>query len=189
MIRFAIKKYGVENFRKEYLVFCEDEEELNYWERVFVDETWLMRSDTYNLQTGGDHRVLSEESRRKIASTVSRVNKGRKHKEETKRKISAALKGNPKLRTQLGMKHTEEYKKYMSELRKGYKQSDAAKEKLRQINTGKHHSNEVKQKLRESLKDMRWYNNGSICIRIKDGEEIPEGFVRGRIYRKRDMLF
>lgn len=33
----AIKKYGVENFRKEWLMFCEDEEELNYMERVFVD--------------------------------------------------------------------------------------------------------------------------------------------------------
>lgn len=33
----ALKKYGVENFRKEWLMFCEDEEELNYMERVYVD--------------------------------------------------------------------------------------------------------------------------------------------------------
>ncbi len=33
----AVKKYGVENFRKEWLMFCEDEEEMNYMERVFVD--------------------------------------------------------------------------------------------------------------------------------------------------------
>lgn len=33
----AIKKYGKANFSKEWLMFCEDEEELNYMERVFVD--------------------------------------------------------------------------------------------------------------------------------------------------------
>ena len=37
IIMRAIAKYGVQNFRKEWLMFCEDEEELNYMERVFVD--------------------------------------------------------------------------------------------------------------------------------------------------------
>lgn len=49
VIKQAVKKYGVENFRKEWIMFCEDAEDLNYWERVFVDETWVLRSDTYNL--------------------------------------------------------------------------------------------------------------------------------------------
>ena len=37
LIRRAVEKYGAENFRKEWLMFCEDEEELNYMERVYVD--------------------------------------------------------------------------------------------------------------------------------------------------------
>jgi len=37
IIKYALKKYGAENFRKEWLMFCEDEEELNYMERVYVD--------------------------------------------------------------------------------------------------------------------------------------------------------
>lgn len=49
----AIKKHGIENFRKEWIMFCEDKDELNYWESVFVDDTWIMRSDTYNLKVGG----------------------------------------------------------------------------------------------------------------------------------------
>lgn len=36
-IRNAIKKYGIGNFRKEWLGFYEDQDELNYMERVFVD--------------------------------------------------------------------------------------------------------------------------------------------------------
>ena len=37
IIKRAIKKYGVDNFRKEWLMFCEDEEEMEYMERVYVD--------------------------------------------------------------------------------------------------------------------------------------------------------
>lgn len=37
IIKMAVRKYGVENFRKEWLMFCEDEEEMNYMERVYVD--------------------------------------------------------------------------------------------------------------------------------------------------------
>lgn len=36
-LRRSINKHGKENFRKEWLMFCEDEEEMNYMERVFVD--------------------------------------------------------------------------------------------------------------------------------------------------------
>lgn len=36
-LKRAVKKYGKSNFRKEWMMFCEDEEELNYMERVFVD--------------------------------------------------------------------------------------------------------------------------------------------------------
>ena len=37
LIKRAIKKYGVENFKKEIQGFYEDMEELNYMERVLVD--------------------------------------------------------------------------------------------------------------------------------------------------------
>ena len=36
-LRNAFKKYGIENFRKEWIMFCGDSDELNYYERVFVD--------------------------------------------------------------------------------------------------------------------------------------------------------
>lgn len=109
LIARAIKKYGVENFRKEYMMFCEDKEELDYMERVFVDETWLSRSDTYNLRLGGeggwqyinDHNMclhkrgytVSDVGRRNIALAKIGENnpmygvpspfKGKHHKSET----------------------------------------------------------------------------------------------------------
>lgn len=102
IIKPAIKKYGKENFRKEWLMFCEDEEELNYMERVYVDQTWIDRSDTYNLCVGGGvgngHRGKpawnrdvspSKETRQKISQAC----KGRKPTEEQKRKMSARMSG------------------------------------------------------------------------------------------------
>lgn len=61
IIKLAIQKYGIDNFRKEWLMFCEDSDELNYMERVFVDQTWLDRSDTYNLSLGGEVYTISDE--------------------------------------------------------------------------------------------------------------------------------
>ena len=51
----AIKKYGVENFRKEIQGFYEDKDELNYMERVIVNKDFLARADVYNLTLGGKY--------------------------------------------------------------------------------------------------------------------------------------
>ena len=89
-------------------------------------------------------------------------NKGHKHSEETKKKLSK-----PK---------SAEHKKKLSEAKKG--------KYLGKGNPfyGKHHSDELKKKLSEinkvRMKGMRFFNNGKINIRAK---ECPEGFVPGRI--------
>ena len=36
IIKQAIKKYGIENFTKEYLVFCDKEDKLNWFERFYI---------------------------------------------------------------------------------------------------------------------------------------------------------
>ena len=89
LIRRAVKKYGVENFRKEWLMFCEDEEELNYMERVFVDQTWIDRSDTYNMVLGGgcgwsfvNSTPVSEETKHKISIKIKGKPKSKEHKEK-----------------------------------------------------------------------------------------------------------
>lgn len=79
ILKYAIKKYGIECFHKDYLMFCEDEEEMNYMERVFVDETWVSRSDTYNLKIGGEggsiagqkRKPLSEDHKKRLSEVFS----------------------------------------------------------------------------------------------------------------------
>lgn len=112
----ALKKYGKENFRKEWLMFCEDADELNYMERVYVDQTWVDRSDTYNLNLGGECQKVSEQTRKKISES----SKGKRFSEETKRKLSIKAKNNP-VKYWKGKKIPDEYIRKMSEAHKGIK--------------------------------------------------------------------
>lgn len=104
----AIKKYGKEAFTKEWLEFAENREDLNYLERMYVDEEWLARPDVYNIALGGSQISLTESIRKKIsAATRKRLSNkenhpmfgkpgpllGRHHSTLTKQKLSASLKG------------------------------------------------------------------------------------------------
>lgn len=134
----AVKKYGKKNFSKEWLMFCEDEEEMNYMERVFVDQTWIDRSDTYNLNLGGDYQTMSDTTKKKISLATT----GRKHSAESRQKMSNAKKGMIPWIT--GRKHTEESLKKMSESHKGNK-----------AHLGHHHTDEVKLKISKAKKGKK----------------------------------
>ena len=50
----ALKKYGLNNFKKEILFECKNEEEMNQKEKELVNEEFVKRVDTYNIKTGGE---------------------------------------------------------------------------------------------------------------------------------------
>jgi len=75
---------------------------------------------------------------------------GVKHTDDTKRKVSEAKKG---------FKHTDESKRKISEARKGKVKSDETKRKISEANKGekhamygKHHTDETKRKMSEAMK-------------------------------------
>ena len=97
-------------------MFCEDAEELDYMERVYADQTWIDRSDTYNISLGGSggsvkgrkSKSPSAETRRKISnslkghkvsattrSKISQKNKGKKVSDEARAKMSETRKKMP----------------------------------------------------------------------------------------------
>jgi hypothetical protein len=49
----AIKKYGIENFKKEVLFYCADKDEMAQKELEIVTEEFVKRPDTYNMHKGG----------------------------------------------------------------------------------------------------------------------------------------
>ena len=174
LIKKAIQKYGIKNFTKEYLAFCDTEEKLNWFEKFYIKK-YKAREVGYNLTDGGDGHlgfIMTEEIRTKISNTKSGTKvpklseslkgrtspfKGCHHTEESKQKLRK-----PK---------TEEHKQKLSEAQKRY-----CKEHGNQ-NAGNHYvlgpmTDEHKQKLRDSNKHphkkAKWLaSNGEIIIMDK----------------------
>ena len=95
--------------------------------------------------------------------------KGKHHSLESKKKLSEINKGEK--HPFFGKHHTEESKKKMREAAKGKTLSEDHKKKLSEAN-----------KIRN--KDRIWINNGIVNKFVKC-EDIPEGFVKGMLKRKK----
>lgn len=52
-LKNAIAKYGVENFKKDILMFHESEDDMFEIEALIVDQEFVDRKDTYNIKLGG----------------------------------------------------------------------------------------------------------------------------------------
>lgn len=57
-LKRAIEKYGIEHFKKEYLVFYPNAEMMIQGEMEYVTEEFVRRADTYNAKTGGDGYLI-----------------------------------------------------------------------------------------------------------------------------------
>ena len=91
-----------------------------------------------------------------------------------------------------GKHHTEDVKRKICKANKGKSRSEETKRKIsegikgeRNGMFGKHHSEDVKNKISDSSKDRIWINNGMINKFVKIEEDIPEGFIRGRLKWKK----
>lgn len=189
----AYKKYGFENFSMEVLY-----KRIQYKDTVNSMEIWMIEKERkenkngcYNITDGGDgcsfwtgkHR--SRKDREKISNTLKGRPWSGHHTEESRRKISEAMKGN---KYHLGIPCSEETKKKISKANKGRKGSSHFSI-LNKERIGKPLSEKHRQKISESNKGRNtwargshWYNNGIIQTQAR---ECPEGFVPGRLYRRR----
>lgn len=198
-IKRAIKKYGLENFSRDILYFCTDWDTMNNMEEVLVDEAFIARDDTYNLQTGGKQGFPGEETRRKLSfshlgKSLSKESiekrsakiRGTHRSEETRRKIGEKNRHHrrtieEKKRLSEAAKkqwESEDFRKRYSEQRKGnFHLSEEHNRKLQSAS----HSEETNRKRVESIRGKRHYNNGVIEVFSR---ECPDGFVYGKLKKK-----
>lgn len=225
LLKRAVKKNGIENFKKEILVVCNTEEEAFNEERRIIKELKATESEEYyNIAEGGNgftsdevkKRWENEEYRNKIRETTKKLwenpefrekikevnsnrnpaNKGLKLSEDVKYKIGIMSKQHWKkeeyrkkvtegirksweneerrkiTRERMlgeknhfyGRKHTEETKKKLSEFHKGNKYSlgkkhtEETKRKIGEKNRGRIQGEETRKKLSIASKKL-WEND------------------------------
>jgi len=76
-IQAAIKKYGRENFKREYIKICKNPEEMYSLEAEIVNEDFVNDPTTYNMKTGGigswSHINANPEKYKEIRSKAAKV--------------------------------------------------------------------------------------------------------------------
>lgn len=165
ILRYSIKKYGIENFKIEKLEFFEDKEKLYEREKEIVNDNLLKNPLCMNLGLGGKGGILNELHSKKFHSAG-----GKKVFQLLSKKHSERLKIDP------------EYRKRYSSIMKdssnpGFSNkthSSASKEQMRKSHQGKHNGE------KNSQYGKIWVTNGIKNKMIKK-EEISEGWKPGRI--------
>lgn len=164
----AIDKYGWDNIQHIVLHEELDEDEAKELEQYMIQ--WYCTNNKrygYNITSGGEgcSKPVSEETKQKISEALKgrpSPNKGRIVSEETRKKLSEAGKGRIVL---------EETRKKLSEINKGRIFNEETKRKLSEArkgkytgknnpNYGKHHSEETRKKISETLKGRTSPNKG-----------------------------
>jgi len=135
----SIKKNGKEYFSREIIEIFETKQEAFDAQEKYIKKFNTLSPNGYNLSpTGGTEMggILSEETKKKIAKTLSKSIKGRKLTDYHKEQLSLAKKGK---------RFSLEHKKNLS---------NAAKKRLPSFK-GKHHSDESKIKISNASKGRK----------------------------------
>lgn len=143
-LQAVLKKYGVENFKREILATCSSQKQANIFERKAI----LKLKPEYNITEGGYGSGWTEEAKKEYPEAYKKRLQamhlrmsgrkhpmfGKKHTSETKQKISKALKGrNVWNKGKLGLKMNEETKQKISKALKGKPKPSFSEEHRRKI--------------------------------------------------------
>lgn len=150
-INKAIQKYGIENFSKRILCFCDSAEDAYKVEEFLVTDNLIKRDDCYNMMVGGVGGPT--------LNGIENGMYGKTHTLEARKKMSEARIGKPSWNK--GKHFSKESRKKMSESKK------ASYIKENHPNFGKHLSEETKRKISESHKGKEPWLKGKQTPKYK----------------------
>ena len=189
LLKRAILKHGVENFTKEILHIFSSEEEMNSKEAEIVNETYVLRDDTYNLCHGGQ-------------GGFGHIHSSDAH---TKNRLIAL---SDFTNTEINHKRLRKLVKYSNPIAravvKDLWENDVSwrneqSERLSKIWIGRKHTEESKLLISKSLKGKCvgpnnsqygtcWITNGVTNMKIKKGNLnslLTDGWKRGRTMKRK----
>ncbi len=171
-LKYAIRKYGITNFKLEIIEWCENREELIKREKEIINEHHIKDKNCYNLKYGGlgGGKFYSKEHQFKCSQAA-----GIKHSQR--------------------LKNDEEYRKKRSKQISEANKRRLERGDLKTINQnyswkGKKHKIESIEKMKEKkkghgIKDKnsqygtKWITNGEINRKIKKEDPLPENWRYG----------
>lgn len=129
-LKNAIKKYGVENFKKEIIKQCDSFEEMNQLQHQLVNLQFVKNPNTYNHAVGGSYgwknclkyktKEEVDEIKEKAKESIRKTFSDPQRKKQIIDKIQKTCKErNVDFKTFLGRKHSQETKLKMSSTHKG----------------------------------------------------------------------
>ena len=147
IIKLAIKKYGIENFRKEIIEECHSREELINREIFWIKELKSITPNGYNISSGGNggDTTSNHPNKKNIIQKRINSNKGKKRSQEFKencRKI--ALSVDPKIRKKAGKKAAITKKKRI--INEGYTDAELKAHKMNGKNLANYNRSEIGRK-------------------------------------------
>lgn len=144
----ALKKYGWNNVSIQILIYSSNEDDLNWWEKHYIKLYNSFGENGYNLTFGGEGVRGWKMSPERLEKNRL-MSLGRKHTDETKRKISEAHKGS---------KHTPEQNEANRQRRLGKKLSEETKRKISITSKGRpshNKGNKLSEKTRNRMSKSR----------------------------------
>lgn len=170
-LKHAYKKYGIENFEKETLGFFDSEDDMFQKEIEIVDADFILREDTYNLTNGGNggslpgsYGVIKGAS---IAGKMCRKNGTGIFSSESRAKVHKYC-------------ISEENLNKLLEMSKKGNAPEAINKKKEAFAKIKH-----QQGVKNSQYGTMWITNGIDSKKISKEEQIPEGWKKGRVQKKK----
>ena len=173
LLKKAIQKYGLDNFKKEILFVFDNPEDMFAKEAEIVTEDFLSEENTYNLKVGGfggfdylnslkdnpthakEHLIHIGKRSWEVVSQNEDLYQNHIDRASVRLKTLHA-EGRVKYDTFIGKKHTEETKK---------KISDANKKMIGNLN---------------SQYGSMWITDGMVNKKLKKTDSIPDGWRVGR---------
>ena len=175
----AIKKYGIENFSREILHFCSNEEEMNAMESDLV----VINENTYNLCPGGHGGFGYINSNPDKFLTERRINALKAIRKYGSAAMQAKLKNDPDFKAKMDAHRTAALLKYMDKYPHsafaGKNHTIETKQQMSKSHAGKHQAE------KNSQYGTMWITNGVNNRKInKYTGTILDGWYKGRTYKK-----
>ena len=127
MLKCAVKKYGIENFKKEVLCICTNRDALYLMERIYVGQEEVDDVNCYNMKPGGEggSTEYARQCATKAAAIANRKRTYPKLSQERKDRHSKLMKGRPS--PNKGNKLSEEAKMKIGNAARGRIQIESSK--------------------------------------------------------------